>query len=86
MSAELTPTTTTTGASTTTTPMEDMSLLSITDGENKRGIPFVKFIDDVEAFANTFSPPATAEVLIGAYSELHSKFKTFETSLSQKRT
>ena len=64
--------------------LEDMSLLSITDGENERGIPFVKFIDDVEAFATTFSPPATAEVLIGAYSELHSKFKTFETSLSQK--
>ena len=67
-----------------TTPMEDMSLLSITDGENERGIPFVKFIDDVEAFANTFNPPATAELLIGAYSELHSKFKTFETSLTQK--
>ena len=67
-----------------TPKLEDMSLLSITDGENERGIPFVKFIDDVEAFARTFSPPATAEVLIGAYSELHSKFKTFETSLSQK--
>jgi hypothetical protein len=65
--------------------LEDMSLLSITDGENERGIPFVKFIDDVEAFATTFTPPASAEVLIGAYSELHSKFKTFETSLSQKR-
>lgn len=67
-----------------TTPMEDMSLLSITEGENERGIPFVKFIDDVEVFANTFSPPASAELLIGAYSELHSKFKTFETSLTQK--
>mmetsp|Transcript_124339 Transcript_124339/g.185791 ORF Transcript_124339/g.185791 Transcript_124339/m.185791 type:complete len:208 (-) Transcript_124339:45-668(-) len=67
------------------TPVEDMSLLSITDGENARGIPFVKFIDDVEAFANNFSPPASAEILIGAYSELHSKFKTFETSLSQKK-
>ena len=66
------------------TPVEDMSLLSITDGENARGIPFVKFIDDVEAFANSFSPPASAEILIGAYSELHSKFKTFETSLTQK--
>ena len=73
------------GKDTGDTPrLEDMSLLSITDGENERGIPFVKFIDDVEAFARTFSPPATAEVLIGAYSELHSKFKTFETSLGQK--
>ena len=68
-----------------TTPVGDMSLLSITDGENARGIPYVKFIDDVEAFANTFEPSATSELLIGAYSELHSKFKTFETSLSQKR-
>lgn len=68
------------------TPQADMSLLSITDGENERGIPFVKFIDDVEAFANTFDPPASAELLIGAYSELHQKFKTFETSLTQKST
>jgi hypothetical protein len=71
---------------TATTPQEDMSLLSITDGENERGIPFVKFIDDVEAFAITFTPPATAELLIGAYSELHAKFKTFDASLTQKST
>lgn len=66
------------------TPTADMSLLSITDGDNERGIPFVKFIEDVDDFANTFTPPASAELMIGAYSELHSKFKTFETSLSQK--
>jgi hypothetical protein len=63
----------------------DMSLLSITEGENERGIPVVKFIDDVGAFAESFSPTASAELLIGAYSELHSKFKTYETSLTQKR-
>ena len=68
----------------TPTPVEDMSLLSITDGENARGIPFVKFIDDVDSFANSFTPPASAELMIGAYSELHSKFKTFETTLTQK--
>ena len=67
-----------------TTPVEDMSLLSITDGENARGIPFVKFIDDVDSFVNSFTPPASAELIIGAYSELHSKFKTFETTLTQK--
>jgi len=66
--------------------VDDMSLLSITDGENDRGIPLVKFIDDVDAFANSFTPPSSAELLIGAYSELHSKFKTFETSLTQKST
>lgn len=62
-----------------------ISLLSITDGENDRGIPNVKFIDDVDVFSISFTPPASAELLIGAYSELHSKFKTFETSLTQKR-
>jgi hypothetical protein len=68
-----------------TTPVGDMSLLSITDGENGRGIPYVKFIEDVEVFSKTFEPPATAELLIGGYSELHSKFKTFEATLNQKR-
>ncbi|CAB9507926.1 Prefoldin subunit 3 [Seminavis robusta] len=63
----------------------DMSLLSITDGENERGIPVVKFIDDVGAFAESFTPPASAELLIGAYTELHSKFKTYEISLTQKQ-
>lgn len=67
-------------------PQADMSLLSITSGEYARGIPYVKFIEDVEEFANTFDPPASAELLIGAYSELHQKFKTFETSLQQKST
>lgn len=66
--------------------VDDMSLLSITDGENDRGIPVVKFIEDVDAFSNSFNPPSSAELLIGAYSELHSKFKTFETSLTQKST
>ena len=63
----------------------DMSLLSITDGENERGIPIVKFIDNVGEFAESFTPPASAELLIGAYTELHSKFKTYEISLTQKR-
>eukprot|EP00536_Pseudo-nitzschia_multiseries_P001385 jgi/Psemu1/180947/e_gw1.18.6.1 len=62
-----------------------LSLRSITEGDNDRGIPHVKFIDDVDAYANSFSPPSSAELLIGAYSELHSKFKTFETSLAQKK-
>jgi hypothetical protein len=65
------------------TPVEDMSLLSITDGENDRGIPVVKFIT-VDSFASSFTPPASAEIMIGAYTELHSKFKTFETTLTQK--
>ena len=47
-----------------TTAVDDMSLLSITDGENDRGIPLVKFIEDVDAFANSFTPPSSAELLM----------------------
>ena len=65
-------------------PQPDMSLVDITDGENERKIPRVKFPEDVEAFANSFSPPASAELLIGAYTELHNKFKSFEANLEQK--
>jgi len=63
----------------------NISLLSITDGENERGIPVVKFVEDIGEFADTFEPPASAELLIGAYSDLFSKFKQYEQSLSQKR-
>lgn len=63
----------------------EMSLLDITEGENERGIPVAKFIDDVQQFAEQFTPVAPAELLIGAYSELHQKYKTFEAQLVNKR-
>ena len=62
----------------------NISLESITDGTNERGIPKVKFIDDIGEFAESFNPPASSELLIGAFSDLFGKFKTYETSLSQK--
>lgn len=62
-----------------------LSLEDITDGKTDRGIPRAKFIDDIGKFAESFSPPASAELLIGAFSDLFSKFKTYEQSLSQKR-
>lgn len=65
-------------------PQPDMSLVDITDGENERKIPRVKFPEDVEAFANSFEPAASAELLIGAYTELHNKFKSFEANLEKK--
>ena len=65
-------------------PQPDMSLSDITDGENERKIPLVKFPEDVAAFANSFTPPASAELLIGAYTELHNKFKSLEANLEQK--
>merc|ERR1712037_542048 len=42
------------------------------------------FIDDIHAFSKTIDPPASCELLIGAFTELYNKFKSYETSLSQK--
>jgi hypothetical protein len=63
----------------------DMTLLDIIDGENERKIPAAKFIDDIGQFSASFKPPASAELLIGAFSELHNKYKTFEATLTRKR-
>lgn len=63
----------------------DLKLETILDGQNDRGIPQVKFLDDIDAFSKTFDPPASAELLIGAYSDIFSKFKSYEASLTQKR-
>jgi hypothetical protein len=63
----------------------DMSLLDITEGVNERGIPAAKFIDDVDVFASSFDPPASAELLIGAYTQLFNKYKTFEGNLTNRR-
>ena len=62
-----------------------LTLESITEGSNERDIPNVKFLDDIGDFAASFDPPASAELMIGAFSDLFGKFKTFETSLVQKR-
>ena len=67
-------------------PIANISLESITDGKNERGIPGTKFLDDIDSFANSFDPPASSELLIGAYSDLYSKFKAYEQQLSQKRS
>jgi len=63
----------------------DIRLDSITEGTNSRDIPAAKFLDDIELFANSFTPPASSTVLIGAYSDLYSKFKAYETALTKKR-
>jgi len=60
----------------------DMSLEDLTTGHNHRGIPAVLFIEDVGAFAE--SKGASSELLIGAYTELHAKYKTSEMRLQQK--
>ena len=66
--------------------LSNIGLDSITEtGKNDRGIPATRFIDDIESFANSFDPPASSELLIGAYSDLFSKFKAYEQQLEQKR-
>ena len=45
----------------------NISLDSITEGKNARDIPATKFVDDIELFANSFTPPASPTLLIGAY-------------------
>ena len=62
-----------------------MSLKDLTDGENERGLPIVKFLEDIEAFAESFQPTASAELLIGAFTELHGKYKASEANLQSKR-
>lgn len=62
----------------------DLRLSDICEGENERKIPRVKFIEDVGAFADSFDPPLSAELLLGAYTELHGKYKAFEASFTQK--
>ena len=64
----------------------DLKLEDISDGFNERGIPRAKFIDDVAAYAASFQPEASAELLIGAYTDLHSKYKQREFASTQKRT
>jgi hypothetical protein len=77
----------------------DLSLNDIIDGDNGRGIPSVKFVsEDVGMFvdglfgpsnnagSSTSSTTVSAELLIGAFSQLHAKYKSSEASLQGKRT
>lgn len=61
-----------------------LKLESITDGSNENGVPKVKFVEDITSFVNTFEPPASAELMIGAFSDIFGKFKTYEGSLAQR--
>ena len=65
--------------------MANISLQNIIDGTNERSIPKTKFIEDIDMFSGSFDPPASPELLIGAYSDLHSKFKQIEQQLTEKK-
>jgi hypothetical protein len=58
-----------------------LSLESITDGLNERGIPAVRFLDDIGSFADQFTPPASPELPVGAYSDLGYLFRIHSQGL-----
>jgi hypothetical protein len=62
-----------------------LTLESLTEeAKTSSGIPAVRFIEDIDTFSNSFTPPASAELLIGAYSDLFSRYKRIEENLNQK--
>mmetsp|Transcript_4315 Transcript_4315/g.8272 ORF Transcript_4315/g.8272 Transcript_4315/m.8272 type:complete len:202 (+) Transcript_4315:69-674(+) len=61
-----------------------LSFQSITDGFSSRDIPKVKFIEDIDAFSQSFDPPASAELMIGAFSDFFGKLKGVEGTLAQR--
>lgn len=65
-----------------------LTLPDITESavDHPRGIPTVKFLEDITTYVESFSPKrVTAELLIGAYTQLHTKYKLSESSLLRKR-
>ena len=69
---------------TTEAEQTSLSFQSITEGFTSRDIPKVKFIEDIDAFSNSFHPPASAELMIGAFSDFFGKLKGVEGTLAQR--
>jgi len=68
------------------TKIPSLSLESITEpSANASQIPKCRFVEDIDEFSNSFVPPASAELLIGAFSDLFGKFKQYEMNLAAKR-
>ena len=63
---------------------QSLSLESITDGQNERYILAVSFLEDIGSFADQFTPPASPELLSGAYSDIYSKLKAYVSTRNQK--
>jgi prefoldin subunit 5 len=63
----------------------NLTLEDIVDRRSDRGIPIATFVDDVQLFSDAFEPvPATAELMIGAYNQLHAKYRQYEAAFRQK--
>ena len=63
-----------------------LSFKDITEGLSERDIPKVKFIEDIFKFSTSFEPSASAELMIGAFSDLFGKLKAVEGTLAQRGT
>ena len=64
-----------------------LDITSITEGmasTSASAIPKVKFIEDIEGFSNSFDPPASVELMIGAFSDLFGKMKGLEVTMNQR--
>ena len=44
-------------------------------GKNPRGIPTILFIEDIDAFLPSIPGENVTELIIGAFTELHAKYK-----------
>jgi hypothetical protein len=63
-----------------------VDITDVIDPPHPRGIPAVKFLEDIHEYVESFAPKrVTAELLIGAYTQLHTKYKLSESSLLRKR-
>lgn len=61
------------------------TLFLLSSAPNKFNIPVKRLPNPNPNHHHSFKPVASSEVLIGAFSELFSKFKAYETNLSNKR-
>jgi hypothetical protein len=69
-----------------TEPIENDSTTTTTTTTSNNNIPKVKFIDNIQEYIQSFLPKIiTTELLIGAYTQLHTKYKLTESNLLRKR-
>lgn len=71
-------------ALTTEAEQTSLSFESITEGVNDRDIPIVKFVEDIDSFSSSFDPPASAELMIGSFTDLFGKMKSVEQTMANR--
>ena len=71
-------------ALTTEAEQTSLSFESITEGVNDRDIPIVKFVENIDSFSSSFDPPASAELMIGSFTDLFGKMKSVEQTMANR--